>query len=79
MLTERISIDPQISHGQACVTGTRIPAHQIVGMLANGDSIEGLLKAFPTLMKEDIFACLEYAAWLTEENVSPLEEVLIGV
>ena len=79
MLTDRISIDPQISHGQACIAGTRIPAHQIVGMLANGDTIESLLNAYPTLIKEDIFACLEYAAWLTEENVSPLEEVLIGV
>ena len=42
---ERISIDPRICHGQACVRGTRIPVHQIVRMLANGDSIEELLEA----------------------------------
>ena len=40
---ERISIDPTICHGQACVKGTRIPVHQIVRMLANGDTVENLL------------------------------------
>ncbi|NOZ21251.1 MAG: DUF433 domain-containing protein, partial [Planctomycetes bacterium] len=39
---ERISIDPNICHGQACIKGTRIPVHQIVAMLANGDTIEDL-------------------------------------
>ena len=37
---DRISIDPNICHGQACVKGTRIPVRQIVSMLANGDTIE---------------------------------------
>ena len=37
---ERISIDPKVCHGEACIKGTRIPAHQIVRMLANGDTIE---------------------------------------
>ena len=40
----RISVDPDICHGQACVKGTRIPVHQIVRMLANGDTIEDLLE-----------------------------------
>ena len=44
---DRISIDPKICHGQACIKGTRIPVHQIVSMLANGDTIEGLLRAYP--------------------------------
>lgn len=62
MLINRISIDPQICHGQACIKGTRIPAHQIVGMLANGDTFDSLLKAYPTITPEDIRACLKYAA-----------------
>jgi len=41
---DRISIDPNICHGQACIKGTRIPVHQIVLMLANGDTIEELLQ-----------------------------------
>lgn len=70
---ERISIDPKICHGQACVKGTRIPVHQVVHMLANGDTVEGLLREYPALSKEDILACLDYAATLTEEEVLPLE------
>mgnify|MGYP002478061753 FL=1 len=70
---ERISIDPAICHGQACVKGTRIPVHQIVRMLANGDSPEDLLAEYPSLERADILACLEYAAELAEEQVTPIE------
>ena len=59
MLVNRISSDPKICHGQACIKGTRIPAHQIVGMLANGDTFESLLRAYPTITLEDVRTCLE--------------------
>jgi len=72
---DRISIEPSISHGQACIKGTRIPVHQIVSMLANGDTIERLLRAYPHIEREDINACLEYAATLAEEQVTPIERV----
>lgn len=72
---ERISINPHICHGQACVKGTRIPVHQIVKMLANGDTIDDLLGIYPSLKREDIFASLEYVASLAEEQVTPLEAV----
>ena len=71
MAFERISIDPNICHGQACVKGTRIPVHQIVAMLANGDTIEDLLSEYPSLSREDIMAGLAYAADLAEEQVIP--------
>ncbi len=70
---ERISIDPRICHGQACVKGTRIPVHQIVRMLANGDTIEDLLAEYPSLAREDIMACLDYAAELAEEQITPIQ------
>jgi len=70
---ERISIDPNICHGQACVRGTRIPVHQIVRMLANGDTVEDLLAEYPSLTREDIMACLDYAAELAEEQVTPIQ------
>lgn len=57
----RISVDPNVCHGQACIKGTRIPVHQIVQMLANGDSIDDLLESYPTIEKEDILECLSYA------------------
>ena len=70
---DRISIDPRICHGQACVKGTRIPVHQIVRMLANGDTVEELLAAYPSLSRADIMACLDYAAELAEEQVTPIQ------
>jgi uncharacterized protein (DUF433 family) len=75
---DRISIDPKVCHGQACIKGTRIPVHQIVKMLANGDEIEDLLKEYPSLKREDILACLEYVASLAEEQISPIDELAIG-
>lgn len=74
-MIERISIDPKICHGQACIKGTRIPVHQILHMLANGDTIEDLLEEYPSLKREDIFACIEYAASLAEEQIVPDEVV----
>lgn len=71
-MNDRIHIDPKICHGQACVRGTRIPVHQILRMLANGDSMELLLAEYPSLRREDLIACLEYAASLAEEQVTPL-------
>lgn len=70
---ERIAIDPGICHGQACIRGTRIPVHQILGMMAHGDTIEALLDEYPTLKREDIMAALEYAASLAEEQITPID------
>ncbi|MBI4411039.1 MAG: DUF433 domain-containing protein [Deltaproteobacteria bacterium] len=70
---ERISIDPKICHGQACIKGTRIPVHQVVHMLANGDTADDLLKDYPSITKEDILACIDYAASLAEEQIISLD------
>ena len=77
-MNDRISIDPKICHGQACISGTRIPVHQIVRMFAHGDSIETLLGAYSGITREDIFACLDYAASLAEEQVTPLADVILA-
>ncbi len=71
---ERIVIDPGICHGQACIKGTRIPVHQIMRMLANGDTIEELLEEYPSLKRDDILSCFDYVASLAEEQVTPLDE-----
>ncbi|MFQ5640032.1 MAG: DUF433 domain-containing protein [bacterium] len=55
---EQISIDPKVCHGQACKKRTRIPVHHIVAMLANGDTIDDLLNAYPSIECKDILACL---------------------
>ena len=72
---DRISIDAKICHGQACIKGTRIPVFQILAMLANGDSIESLVEAYPSIARDDILACLEYASLLAEEQITPLQEL----
>ncbi len=77
-MKERISIHPKICHGQACITGTRIPVHQIVRMFAHGDSIDTLLAAYTSITRDDILACLDYAASLAEEQVTPLDDVVLA-
>lgn len=72
---ERISIDPTVCHGQACIKGTRIPVHLILRMLANGDRVEHILDEYPSLTLADIHACFEYGASLAEERVTPLETI----
>lgn len=74
-MSEHISADPKICHGQACIKGTRIPVHQIMHMLANGDKIEELLDDYPSLKIQDIYACLDYAASLAEEQITPIEMI----
>lgn len=73
MQFDRISINPNVCHGQACVKGTRLPVHQIIRMLANGDTVEDLLAEYPFLARGDIMASLDYAAALAEEQVTPIE------
>ena len=77
-MNQRIVFDPRVCHGQACVKGTRIPVHQIVGMLANGDTIEELIEEYPNLAWEDILACLDYVARLAEEQVTPVDALPDG-
>lgn len=72
---ERISFDPNICHGQPCIRGTRIQVWLVVGLLANGDTVEGILEAYPSLAREDVLAALSYAAEVTRERVIPVPVV----
>jgi uncharacterized protein (DUF433 family) len=59
-LLQRISINPAICHGQPCIKGTRIMVWLIVEFLANGDSVEDVLAAYPDLTREDVRAALKF-------------------
>jgi uncharacterized protein (DUF433 family) len=74
-----ISIHPNICHGQACIKGTRIPVHQIIEMLANGNTVDDLLENYPSLQREDIVACLEYAALLSTAHITDAKGMIKGV
>ncbi len=65
---ERISIDPNVCHGKPCIKGTRIWVSLIVDNLAAGSSEEEILKAYPSLNREDIRAALAFAAEMTRER-----------
>lgn len=58
----RIVIDPAIHHGEPCIKNTRVPVSMIVGSIADGDTTEDILAAYPSLSLEDIQAALHYAA-----------------
>ena len=59
---ERIIIDPAIHHGEPCIKGTRVPVSVIVGSIAEGDTSEQILEAWPQLTREDVKAALKFAA-----------------
>ncbi len=66
---DRISVDPNISHGKVCIKGTRIMVSVILDNLAAGESPEAILRSYPTLKAEDIQAALWYAADLARDRV----------
>ena len=74
---DRITFDPEIMSGQACIRGMRIPVSLIVNLVAHGKSVEKILEEYPDLETPDIQQALEYASWLTREQVffSPAEMV----
>ncbi len=66
---DRITFDSQILGGRACIRGMRIPVSVIVGQIAHGATVEEVLQDYPDLVAEDIEQALEYAAWLTQEEI----------
>jgi len=65
---DRITFNPQIMGGRACIRGMRIPVSVIVGQIAQGATFGEILEGFPDLEKEDIQQAIEYAAWLAQEQ-----------
>jgi uncharacterized protein (DUF433 family) len=59
---ERISVDPGIRFGKACVSGTRIAVEDILGWLAAGMTVDEIVAEYPPLTADDVRACLERAA-----------------
>ena len=68
----RITLDPEVMGGKACIRGMRVTVGTIVGLLASGHSPEEILEAYPYLEREDIDQALAYAAWRVEEREVPL-------
>lgn len=69
---DRITIDPAVMGGKACIRGLRVTVGTVVGLLAAGRSRDEILTAYPYLERDDIDQSLSYAAWRLEEREVPL-------
>ncbi len=69
---ERITVDPLVCHGKACIKGSRIMVSIILDNLAEGISETEILKSYPSLIYDDIRAAIAYAAELSREKLVPL-------
>ena len=75
-LLERITADPRIFGGKPIIRGMRISVEMILGQLAQGVSVDEILKDYPDLNREDILACLAYVHRILANE--SLEEIKIS-
>ena len=61
-LLNRITIDPTVCHGKPVIRGLRYPVESLLEYLAGGDSFDDVLAEFPDLEREDLQACIQFAA-----------------
>ena len=66
---ERVTFDPDILGGKACIRGMRISVSLIVNLVANGMQVEEIIVEYPDLEPADIEQALRYAAWAAEDTV----------
>ena len=70
---DRITFDSNVMGGRACIRGMRVTVSLIVNLVANGMSVEEIVKDYPYLEPADIQQGLQYAAWLAEDTLHSLE------
>ena len=70
---DRITFDPNIMGGRACIRGMRITVALLLNLLSNGMTTADIITEYPYLEEEDIRQSLKYAAWLADETVQVLE------
>lgn len=66
---EHITVDPQVCHGRACITGTRVLVTTVLDNLAAGLSADEIIGSYPSLSRESINAAMAYAAEIAKERV----------
>ena len=66
---DRIVVDPRVLGGKPVIRGTRIPVYFILELLANGWSVDDILREYPHLTREDVLAAIRYAAKVLREEV----------
>ncbi len=71
---DRITFDPKIMGGRACIRGMRITVALVLNLLAGGMASAEIVRDYPPLELEDIRQVLQYAAWMADERILPLEQ-----
>lgn len=74
VLFERITFNPEIMGGRACIRGMRITVALVLKLLASDMTIKQIITEYPDLELEDIQACLNYAALLADEKIYDFQE-----
>ena len=69
----RITQQPDVMGGKACIRGMRVTVSTVVGQIGAGHSVDDVLADYPYLEREDIMQALRYAAWRAEEREVPLD------
>ena len=69
---DRVTFNPKIMAGRACLRGMRITVAHVVNMVANGMTAKDILEEYPDLQPEDIQQALQYAAFMTRDETYPL-------
>jgi len=72
---DRITFDPQVMGGRACIRGMRVTVSLVLNLFANGMTTAQIIEAYPSLEPEDVNQALRYGAWLAEDTVHRLEVV----
>ena len=72
MTFDRITHDPNVMGGKACIRGLRVTVGTVLSLLATVPSRERILELYPYLEMEDFDAALKYAAWRLSEHEEPL-------
>ena len=65
---DRITQQPEVTGGKACIRGMRVTVGMIVGQIGAGHSLDEVLTDYPYLERDDIMQALLYAAWRAEER-----------
>ena len=69
-MSQRITVNPDICNGKPTIGGTRITVQTVLEFLAAGDGIEDVLEEYPSLKREDVQACLDYASKVMANHYS---------
>lgn len=73
-LLDRISVDPAVCGGKPCIRGHRIWVSLVLGMLADGMSVDDVVDDYPQLAEADVRACMAYGAKLADQRFVELAD-----